>query len=208
MTIEIAGKKYSAKVINGNATFKVANLTCGNKTVTAIYAGNYKYLFNATTNNFTVYKRPSTVVVNTTDINVGDVAIINVTVPQNATGYVVISVNGTNYTVNVTDGKGSIPVSGLPYGTYDINVTYIGDEQYLPNTNSTTLKVSKVPSNITVAVNNITVGDVAIINMTVPKDATGNITVKVNSTVVVVESLTELLKLLFHTLKLETTLLM
>ncbi|ALT67915.1 Ig-like domain repeat protein [Methanobrevibacter millerae] len=186
VTIEIAGKKYSAKVINGNATFKVANLTCGNKTVTAIYAGNYKYLFNATTNNFTVYKRPSTVVVNTTDINVGDVAIINVTVPQNATGYVVISVNGTNYTVNVTDGKGSIPVSGLPYGTYDINVTYIGDEQYLPNTNSTTLKVSKVPSNITVAVNNITVGDVAIINMTVPKDATGNITVKVNSTVVVV----------------------
>ena len=130
VTIEIAGKKYSAKVINGNATFKVANLTCGNKTVTAIYAGNYKYLFNATTNNFTVYKRPSTVVVNTTDINVGDVAIINVTVPQNATGYVVISVNGTNYTVNVTDGKGSIPVSGVPYGTYDINVTYIGAEHY------------------------------------------------------------------------------
>ena len=186
VTIEIAGNKYSSKVINGNATFKVANLTSGNKTVTAIYAGNYKYMFNATTHSFKIAKRPSTVVVNTTGINVGDVAIINVTVPANATGYVVISVNGTNYTVNVTDGKGSIPVSGLPYGTYNINVTYIGDEQYLPSTNSTTLKVSKVPSFITVAVNNITVGDVAIINMTVPKDATGNITVKVNSTVVVV----------------------
>ena len=186
VTIEIAGNKYSSKVINGNATFKVANLTSGNKTVTAIYAGNYKYLFNATTHSFKIAKRPSAVVVNTTGINVGDVAIINVTVPANATGYVVISVNGTNYTVNVTDGKGSIPVSGLPYGTYNINVTYIGDEQYLPSTNSTTLKVSKVPSFITVAVNNITVGDVAIINMTVPKDATGNITVKVNSTVVVV----------------------
>ena len=186
VTIKIAGKLYSSKVGSGNATFKVSNLTYGDKTVTAIYDGNYKYLFNATTHDFAIAKRPSNVIVNTTDINVGDVAVINVTVPKNATGYVVICVNGTNYTVNVTDGKGSIPVTGLTSGTYNINVTYVGDEQYLPGTNSTTLKVSKVPSNITVVVNNITVGDVAIINMTVPKDATGNITVRVNNTVVVV----------------------
>ena len=186
VTIRIAGKSYSSKVIDGNATFKVSNLTYGDKTVTAIYDGNYKYLFNATTHDFAIAKRPSTVIVNTTDINVGDVAVINVTVPQNATGHVVISVNGTNYNVNVTGGKGLINVTGLTSGTYNINVTYIGDEQYMPSINSTTLKVSKVPSTITVAVNNITVGDVAIINMTVPKDATGNITVRVNKTVVVV----------------------
>ena len=186
LTIEIAGKSYSAKVIDGNATFKVYNLTYGDKTVTTIYDGNYKYLANSTTHNFTVNKRQSTVVVNTTAINVGDVAVINVTVPVNATGFVVISVNGTNYTVNVTQGKGSINVTGLKSGKYNINVTYLGDEQYLPNVNSTTLDVSKVPSNVTVVVNNITVGDVAIINMTVPRDAVGNITVKVNDTVVVV----------------------
>ncbi|MBE6506259.1 MAG: hypothetical protein E7Z73_11125, partial [Methanobrevibacter millerae] len=186
VTIEIAGKLYSSKVINGNATFKVHNLTYGDKTVSAFYGGNYKYVYNATAHNFTVNKRPSTVVVNTTAINVGDVAVINVTVPSNATGFVVISVNGTNYTVNVTQGKGSINVTGLGSGRYNINVTYLGDEQYLPNINSTTLLVSKLPSNITVAVNNITVGDVAIINMTVPRDATGNITVKVNDTTVIV----------------------
>ena len=186
LTIEIAGKSYSAKVIDGNATFKVYNLTYGDKTVTTIYDGNYKYLANSTTHNFTVNKRQSTVVVNTTAINVGDVAVINVTVPVNATGFVVISVNGTNYTVNVTQGKGSINVTGLKSGSYNINVTYLGDEQYLPNVNSTTLDVSKVPSNVTVVVNNITVGDVAIINMTVPKDAVGNMTVKVNDTIVIV----------------------
>ena len=115
VTIRIAGKSYSSKVIDGNATFKVSNLTYGDKTVTAIYDGNYKYLFNATTHDFAIAKRPSTVIVNTTDINVGDVAVINVTVPQNATGHVVISVNGTNYNVNVTGGKGLINVTGLTF---------------------------------------------------------------------------------------------
>ncbi|SDA52334.1 polymorphic outer membrane protein repeat-containing protein [Methanobrevibacter millerae] len=177
VTIEIDGKTYSGKVINGNATFKVANLTYGNKTVTSIYGGNYKYLFNATTNNFTVYKRPSTLIVNTTEIHVDDVAIINVTVPQNATGYVIVSVNGTNYTVNLTGGKGSLSVPGLDSGIYNINATYLGDEQYLSSVNSTTLKVSKVPSTVSAHADNITVGEKAIIEIIVPADATGNVTV-------------------------------
>ena len=73
--------------VDGNATFYVPAITYGNKTVVAAYAGDDKYLFNSTTANFTVNKRDSYVNVNVTDISVGETAVINVTVPANATGY-------------------------------------------------------------------------------------------------------------------------
>ena len=59
------------------------------------------------------------------------------TIPANATGYVIVSVDGTNYTVNTTNGNGSISIKGLGNTTHTVHVTYIGDDQYLPSTNNT-----------------------------------------------------------------------
>ena len=72
-------------------------------------------------------KRDSYVKVDVSDISVGDVAYINVTVPGDATGHVVVNVNGTSYDVNLTDGRGTLPVKGLGNGTYTITATYMGD---------------------------------------------------------------------------------
>ena len=181
ITIEINGQNYTAKIDeNGNATFKVLDVTYGNKTIAADYIGDANYLANHTTGQFKVIKRNSTVKVNTTAINVGETAVINVTIPDNATGYVIVSVNGTNYTVNTTNGFGSVKIVGLTNGTYNINVTYIGDDQYVPSINSTTLNVLKVNSTVSVKADNITVGQKAIVEITVPNDATGNVTIKLD----------------------------
>ena len=171
--IEINGKEYFEPIENGVARFKVENLTAGIKTVYASYVGDNNYTGNHTSANFTVKK-------------------INVTAPVDVTRPVIVNVGGVDYAVNITNGIGQLPVSGLDSGKYGVTIKYLGDDKYLTAHNTTGFKVSKVPSNITVVVNNITVGDVAIINMTVPKDATGNITVRVNN----------------HTLKLETILFM
>jgi hypothetical protein len=114
------------------------------------------------------------------NIDVGDVAVIEVTVPSDATGWVHVTVDNVTYAVKVTDGKASIEVPGLASGEHDINVTYLGDDKYLPSGNETAVEVSKVPSTVVVSVENITGGDKAVIEITVPSDATGNVTVTVD----------------------------
>ena len=101
------------------------------------------------------------------------------TIPDDATGYVIVNVDGVNYTINTTDGKGSIAVSGLLNTTHTVHVTYLGDGKYLSSENETTFGIPKVDSSVTVNVDNITVGDVAVINITVTDGATGNVTITI-----------------------------
>ena len=179
VTIEIDGVKYSKAVTNGEAIFEIENLSAGVKTVIATYAGDDKYVYSSTTSNFEVYKRNSTVNVTATATVVGEDAIINVTIPDDATGYVIVNVDGVNYTVNTTGGKGSIAISGLLNATHTVHVTYVGDDKYLSSENDTTFGIAKVPSTVTVTVDNITVGDVAAVNITVITGGTGNVTITI-----------------------------
>ena len=183
VTIEINGMQFTNSTVNGNATFYIPDITYGDKTVVATYVGDDKYRFNSTTANFTVNKRTPTIVV-TTDgpIDVGDNITISVDVPANATGYVVVNVNGTNYTINITNGDYSVVVPGLRYGTWNVTATYIGDDQYLPNTNKTSFVVNKVDSTIAIDVESIDYGNKVNITVTVKDDATGYITIRINET--------------------------
>jgi hypothetical protein len=153
---------------NGVAKFYIDSVTYGNKTVVASYAGNDKYLFNSTTANFTVNKRSSqvNVTVTPTTINVGDTATVSVKVPANATGYVIVNIGGNNYTIELNStGAGSINITGLKNNTYKVNVTYIGDDQYLSSINDTqTIKVNKLTTPVTIDFNSpiIDGGDVYV----------------------------------------------
>ena len=180
VTIEINGMEFTNSTVNGNATFYIPQITYGNKTVVATYPGDDKYRFNSTTTNFTVNKRDSFINVDATDGVVDGEVIINVTVPENAVGYVVVNVNGTNYTINLTNGDDRVVVKVSEAGLYNVTVTYIGDDQFLPSNNTTSFKVDKLPSFINVTVNDngiIANGSDVYINITAPEDITGNVTV-------------------------------
>jgi len=180
-TIEINGKKYTNVTDNkGNATFYVADLTYGNKTVVAIYEGNNKYVFNSTTQNFTVTKRSSQVNVTASATVVGMDAIVNVTIPANATGYVIVNVNGTNYTVNTTNGNGSIVIKNLENGKYIVNVTYIGDDQYLSSTNGTDFTILRIQPTFSVNGTDITYGAKELIKFESVESITAPIKVEIN----------------------------
>ena len=180
VTIEIDGQVITKDLDGGIATFEVTGLSAGNKTVEVYYSGDDTYAPNSTTAKFTVSKVESGVNVTVENIDVGDVAVIEVTVPSDATGWVHVTVDNVTYAVKINDGKASIEVPGLASGEHDINVTYLGDDKYLPSGNETAVEVSKVPSTVVVSVDNITVGDKAVIEITVPGDATGNVTVTVD----------------------------
>ena len=183
VTIEINGKSYSSdKYENGIAYFTVSGLEHGDKTVVAIYGGSEKYVQNTTTGKFTVDKRASQVNVSVENITVGGIADIVVKVPSDAKGYVVVVVDGVNYTANLTGGIGHVHIKDLANTTYNVNVTYIGDEKYLSSTNSTKLAVGKNNTTLTIAADGIYYGETAVINVTVaPSDAAGFITVRLSN---------------------------
>lgn len=111
----------------------------------------------------------------------GDDLIIDVTAPVDATTPVLVDVNGKGYYVNITDGKGQLVLEDLAGGNYDITARYVGDDKYGPSSNvSKSAKISDVPSSVSVKVDNITYGDKAIIEVSVPDDATGNVTVTID----------------------------
>ena len=177
VTIYIDGKEYTEVIENGNATFVISDLTAGNKTVAVSYNGDKKHVGNSTSANFVVSKRASWITVNVEATTVGSPVTINVEIPSNATGSVVIDVDGTNYTITTSAGKGSLTIDGVGNVTHDVKVTYLGDGQYLNSTNSTTYGLSKLPSTVTVEAENIYEGEVATLNITVTTGATGNVTI-------------------------------
>ncbi|WP_019268563.1 Ig-like domain-containing protein [Methanobrevibacter smithii] len=92
-----------------------------------------------------------------------------------------VTVNGKSYNVAVVDGKGSLIVSGLAAGSYDVVAKFAETDMYLASENSAKFTVSKlVISSMDVDVKDIKVGDDAVISVALPEDATGNVTVNIN----------------------------
>lgn len=80
------------------------------------------------------------------------------------------------YYLNVTDGKGTAEILHLTAGSYNVTLTYTGDDKYLSSSNATTVKVSKLESFVIPIAHNIYVGENENIRLLVPSDATGNVT--------------------------------
>ena len=183
ITISVDGEKYTENLTNGAANFTIPALSSGNHTVVVIYEGDENFNGNWTYSSFEVDKIPSSVSVDVTHNPTGENQTITVTADKDdATGYAIVYVDGTSYAVELNKGTGSITISGLTAGDHTINVTYLGDENYAPSSDETTLSLSKLPSGVEVNVENITVGDKAVIEITVPENATGNATVNVDGT--------------------------
>jgi hypothetical protein len=183
VTVEIDGKTYSVKPVDGKAVFEIEGLTAGNKTVVASYAGDDSYLANSTTAKFAVDKVASSVNVTGDVIKVDETATIVIAGPNDFNGTAVVSIDGKDYSVNVTSGAGQLKVDGLANGTYDVKVTLLENDKYLSSSNDTAkVLVNKVADvEITASADNITVGDPAVIKVTVPEDATGNVTVTIGN---------------------------
>jgi len=181
ITIEIDGVNHTSLINDGVARFEVENLTAGEKSVFAVYEGDGAYARNFTSDKFAVSKVNSNLIVEISDVNVGENITVTVKVPTDATGQVLIDIDGVGYYMNITDGIGTVEIPHLGEGNYNVNLTYLGDDKYLSSSNKTTVKVSKLPSFVIPTVSNIHVGENANIHLIVPTDATGNVTVIINS---------------------------
>ena len=83
------------------------------------------------------------------DINQGQTANVNITLPSDARGEVLVSVNGQEYKANVVDGKATVNLTGLNAGEYKVLVTYGGNGNYSEVSKEVNLTVSDVSSQTT-----------------------------------------------------------
>ena len=178
--VTVAGKEYIVEVTDGKGIFTGDKLAAGTYAFAAAWAGNDNYNAVVENGDFKVNKIDSTVAVNADDIKVGENVTVTVNVPTDATGDVIIIVDGVDYTVAIENGKAVKTIADLKANDYTVTVKYSGDNNYNANQNTTEFTVSKISDyNMNITVPEFKEGVNSTINVVLPKDATGTVTVEI-----------------------------
>ena len=182
--ITVDGTSYTAGINDGKATQVVKDLTAGSHVVVVKYAGDDKYIGVEVAENVNVAKAQPVLGVVIADVDYGNGFVIEATLTgvngAPLSGNVIVTVNGKEYTVKVTDGKGIATGDKLAAGTYAFAAAWAGNDNYNIVTENGDFKVNKIDSSVAVNVNNIKVGEELTITVNVPFDATGDVTVSVD----------------------------
>ena len=146
----------------------------GNYTIFATYMGDELFNTNITSQDFTVvgHVMKDTPITAQADVN-GYKVTIAVDVDSNATGFAEIKYGDTLVYIALENGTGTY-VTTLPAGSYNIDITYMGDENYNANATKLTFNVvdpvkenTPISLDVKIAENNVT------FTVNVDKDATG-----------------------------------
>lgn len=124
-------------------------------------------------------KADSTIIVNASNITVGDIEKITVHVNEDATGVINITVEGKNYSAPIDKGIATFKIDNLASGSYDVSASYDGDENYLPGTNTSSFSVGKHNAPISVSAKDVKEGENAVVHVILPAGATGSVKVTV-----------------------------
>ena len=178
--VTVAGKEYTVKVTDGKGIATGDKLAAGTYGFAAVWAGDDNYNIVTENGDFKVNKVDSAIDVAVSDIKVGEDAVISVKLASDATGEVVITVNGEDYTAAIENGVASVTVSDLKAGDYTVTVKYTGDNNYNEATGSAEFSVLKITPEMDVTVEDIVFGEDLIVNAVLPVDATGEVVITVN----------------------------
>ena len=171
ITLYVDGDEFPQEITDNAAVFTL-NLDVGEYVVYAEYDGDGIYEPSVSDDAyFEVVKAE----INTNETEVeyggGDNATISITLPEDATGYVLVDVNGQKFYTELVNGVADIDLSELSEGEHNVTITYLGDDNY---DGFTTTKAINVPKELEPVVDNET------ISIKLPENATGSVTVTID----------------------------
>ena len=151
-----------ADVIDGEAVLEDILLT-GDYTVFATYVGDSRFNSNITYEDFTIlgHVKKDTPISANSDVN-GNRVTLTVSVDENATGFVRLTVGGTVANIEVVDGVATLTTTLLA-NSYYVDVIYLGDDNYNMNNTAVTFTVVDVSKKTTPIGLNITVDESSVI---------------------------------------------
>ena len=143
--------EYKSDIFDGIAVFNMTGFDVGNYTFNVTYSGDDNY--GPCQSNFTVAvnKKLVDMTITAGDITYGEAATITVTTPTDATGTVTICIGDKNYAAEIINGEATFNITGLGAGDYEAIANYTGDANYMACQNTTQFRVSKAPTEISVA---------------------------------------------------------
>ncbi len=117
------------------------------------------------------------------DVKVDDDAVIRVNLPDDASGDVFMDIDGVTKNITVKNGVAEFTFNNLTVGNHNIVVNHVGDDKYSKGVATDVISISK-NSNYTINISsseNLKAGDKAVINITLPSDANGVVSVTVGN---------------------------
>ena len=184
VTIMIDGKDYTVVSIDNNHIFTVniTGLTYGDHVISALYSGDNDYGPKMNSSSITVFRVSDynmSVIID--EVSVGEDAIINVSLPRDANGNVTVTLDGVDYTGVALNGTALVYIPNLPIGKYNITIAYLDDKYASKTINGTITVVKNTHYNMDINVEDVKVGEEAIINIELPSDATGSVEVVIGN---------------------------
>ena len=150
LLVDIDGQHYYAPVENGTASISIPGLAPGNYTATVSYTGDGKYDNATITKEVTVPSNlPEDALTIPENGDTDTPTTYSISLPADATGYLIVDVDGTKYVAALENGSASVTVPALSEGQHNVTVTYTGDDKYSSASKSTTLNVKKPVYKIT-----------------------------------------------------------
>ena len=172
----VNGNNYTVKLSGGKATYKLSDLTAGSYNVKVVYLGNHNYVPSFDSKNFTISKAKSSVTIaEINDVEYGTESIVNFNVVNRTSVRYILTKNGEEVKKGSISSS-NINLGALSIGTYKITVINNENENYLGSSDTKTFNVNNIMPKINIE--NDTVFIYEKLNIELPKDATGNITVR------------------------------
>ena len=168
---------YSTIVVVNNCLceFNVGVLDAGDYLVSVSYPGDLNHNSNSSSFDVNVAKFTPTIALNVSDIDYGDVEVITIT--SDVLGTVNVTVNGITQTFDL---NATLNLYNLSAGSYPITVVFNSNVNYEIVNLSDEFIVFGLNPIMGIDAGDVDVGDDEIITVTLPADATGNVTVSVD----------------------------
>ena len=177
---DINGTGYWANIINGTATIPIPNdLKPGTYNITASFKGDEMWNDIELSELLVIPGTNTTLIVIGSDIFVGDNETIYIIISPDAKGNVTLYINNNAvHTYTELSNVMSYSLLDLAQGKYDVRVEYTGDGIFLPAQNTTSFLVYQESGFLfDIIINDTIVGGKTNVTVTVPKNATGNISI-------------------------------
>jgi hypothetical protein len=178
VTLSINNNTQTLTLINSKANYIVKNIKRGDYLICAVYNGDDKYLTSSDSKFIEVDNLNATMNIKADDITYGETAIIKVTLNDDATGNVIVTIDGKSNQSRLNNGRADVTFTNLDAGSNkNINVFYSGDDTYFNLTKSGSFNIGKADLEFTISSSDIKIGQFAEIIIAVPQKTSGTFTI-------------------------------
>ena len=178
VTLSINDNVQTLILTNSKANFTIKNIKRGDYLIRAVYNGNGKYLTSQDSKFIEVDNLNATMTITTEDITYGDLTIVKITLNDDATGNVIVTIDGESNQSKVSNGKAEVTFTNLEAGSNkNISVFYSGDDTYFNLIKSGSFNIAKADLTFNIYSDDIKIGQFAEIIINVPQRTSGTFTI-------------------------------